>query len=80
MATPFSVFTPFYRAWDQLPVPGPADGHPQWRADLDSDPIPTGDPGVGEAAALERLDQFVSGPVAEYDRDRNRTDLAGTAG
>ena len=77
---PFSVFTPFYRAWDQLPVPGPADGHPQWRADLDSDPIPTGDPGVGEAAALERLDQFVSGPVAEYDRDRNRTDLAGTSG
>ncbi|TPE51465.1 cryptochrome/photolyase family protein [Amaricoccus solimangrovi] len=34
----------------------------------------------GEAAALARLDAFLDGPVADYPRDRDRTDRAGTSG
>lgn len=34
---------------------------------------------VGEAAALERLDAFLEGPIGEYARDRDRPDREGTS-
>ncbi|WP_112323398.1 cryptochrome/photolyase family protein [Oceanibium sediminis] len=35
---------------------------------------------VGEAAAFERLDAFIDGPIASYADDRDRLDLNGTSG
>ncbi len=35
---------------------------------------------VGEAAARDRLDAFLDGPVQAYDQDRDRPDRAGTSG
>ncbi len=92
--TPFSVFTPFARAWakhllpprvatiKRLPAP-PAD------VTFDSAPIPTCEelgltenpsllPG-GERAARGRLDHFLKQAGARYHDDRNRMDLPGTS-
>jgi len=90
----YRVFTPFYRAWRDggWEAPSPAADPARFRP-LDSDvsldqeaargdiddllgyPHP-----FGEARALDRLDLFVGGALAAYDRDRDRPDLAGTSG
>ncbi|MBX7236562.1 MAG: DNA photolyase family protein [Caldilineales bacterium] len=86
--SPYTVFTPFSRAWKTLPRPvpqpapaaivtpdGPAsDGLPA------IDPTPTFPP--GEAEALRRLLAFTAGrpaPLLAYGDARNRMDVDGTA-
>jgi deoxyribodipyrimidine photo-lyase len=88
---PYTVFTPFSRAWKALPLP-------RWQAvlpapeqvstpNLSSDPIPT-EPSLpadspfppGETEAQRRLRLFASGPaMAEYAENRNQLDLDGTS-
>lgn len=89
--TPYTVFTPFSRAWlglgplqlgDLRPVPArlPDPG------DVESIPVldeRTATMDVlsrpGEAAARRRLEQFLAEPAADYDDKRNRLDLDGTS-
>ncbi len=89
---PFSVFTPFRRAWAAHgwpePVPRPAGvrwGHAP--SDVGSDalaasgrgtPATTLPPG-GPGPAGDLLERFVADGLATYDRDRDRPDLAGTS-
>jgi deoxyribodipyrimidine photo-lyase len=77
--TPFKVFSPFCRAWRASGWPAPADRpeHP-WAAGLRSDGVPD-DPPVaatlppaGEAAALDRLEAFLAGPIDDYAERRDR--------
>ncbi len=93
--TPYTVFTPFSRAWKMLPLPtpaqlwGPPERLPAVPDSLQSLPIPD-EPALpptvpfppGEAEALLRLDAFADGttaPIRGYADDRNRMDLDGTA-
>ncbi len=92
---PFSVFTPFLRAFARearLERPLPAPAHlPALPADVrtPSLPLPTlaelgiaGNPRLlrgGERAARERLLSFVAGPGRRYDTARDRLDLDGTS-
>ena len=84
--TPFSVFTPFWRAWSALPAASPVDADPQFAEQfaLPSAAIPDGDPdasgsGGADEHATSLLESFVALPVESYDADRNRVDLAATS-
>jgi deoxyribodipyrimidine photo-lyase len=94
--TPYTVYTPFSKAWKALPrpsshqiLPAPAS-IPTPNSDLPSHPIPTeptlpsGVPFIpGEAEAQRRLAAFTEGsepPLFRYAGERNRMDLAGTSG
>ena len=93
--TPYTVFTPFSRAWLALPPPTPESVLPAPPSittpfHLPSHSIPT-EPGLpagvpfeaGEAAAQRRLTAFVEGAdpaVYRYADERNRLDLDGTSG
>ena len=93
--TPFSVYSPFRRAWDAQArravlatpdrIPGPRAGG---RAGTRHDPIPavpqpTADlshiPAPGEAAARARLDRWLSSQVDGYADDRNVLGADGTS-
>lgn len=89
---PYTVFTPFSRAWKALPpnlalLPAPAL-IPTPPA-LASEPVPTmpalpaSVPFVaGEAEAQRRLQRFASdlaAPIVRYHEERDRTDLEGTS-
>ncbi len=84
--SPYTVFTPFSRAWKALPLPGLTPGEEfqfapaQQYAGLDL-PAPKGtlvfQP--GEKAAHTRLERFLTELVFRYDEDRNRLDLQGTS-
>jgi deoxyribodipyrimidine photo-lyase len=91
---PYTVFTPFSRAWKALPLPSKRDVLVSPAAlpavpDLVSLPLPNSPPlpaGVpfppGEAEAQRRLAAFVEGedpPIYRYAQDRNRLDLEGTS-
>ncbi len=93
--TPYTVFTPFSRAWKALPLPtsaqlwAPPERLPAVPEQLESLPVPD-DPALpasvpfppGEAEALRRLRAFAqdaAGPIARYAKDRNRMDLDGTS-
>jgi len=86
---PYTVFTPFSRAWKALPIPGAALAAPDSLPSLppvDSLPIPDRPPGApflpGEAEAQRRLRAFVSGDrpaIYRYGEGRDRVDLAGTS-
>lgn len=80
---PYQVFTPFYRAWQDvppgLPVPPPTV---RWAAPATGTGLsPPGRaasiPPAGEAAANDRLRRAVDGAAA-YERDRDRVDLDAT--
>ena len=90
---PFTVFTPYSRAWKTRVIPAMKPKLARARnADggLRSDPLP-GDAGqlghsmkqeftpAGERAALERLRRFMSGPVYEYTANRNLPAIDGTS-
>jgi deoxyribodipyrimidine photo-lyase len=92
---PYSVFTPFARAFRQslpevTPLPAPRR-LPPLPADVRhaSAPLPSlAELGIsenprilrgGERAAKSRLDAFVRGAAASYDRQRDRMDLPGTS-
>lgn len=92
---PYVVFTPFMKAWQARPLPGPADlvPAPAWIATppgMPTLPIPDRParlPGVpfdpGEAAARRRLAAFTAGggaPILAYGDRRDRPDLDGTSG
>jgi deoxyribodipyrimidine photo-lyase len=87
---PFTVFGPYRRAWEARPVravlpppdriPGAGTGPP--------DPVPlVGDPSAdparmpepGEAAARERLERWLHGPLEAYAATRNRLGMDGTS-
>lgn len=81
--TPFKVFTPFKRVWETLAdgirPTNRIDPHlvPWWR-DTVSEEIPADPAGASarlpeasEAAAQERLRQFLAGPVDDYGDARN---------
>jgi deoxyribodipyrimidine photo-lyase len=91
--TPYTVFTPYSRAWKALPSPAqlwsPPEQLPAVPDDLASLPIPHA-PALpssvpfppGEAEALRRLRAFADGamaPIRGYADDRNRMDLDATA-
>jgi deoxyribodipyrimidine photo-lyase len=84
---PYTVFTPFSKAWKALPLPErKAISLPPLFPpvpDLPSDPLPDvpapeGFP-AGEAEAMRRLAAFLDGPIFEYAATRNRLDLDGTS-
>lgn len=89
---PYTVFTPFSRAWQALPLPAallPAPLALPTPPGVTGQAIPA-EPGPwlgpfepGEAAARRRLAEFTSGagrpPVYGYDRARDRLDRDGTA-
>ncbi|MGD8818527.1 MAG: deoxyribodipyrimidine photo-lyase [Anaerolineae bacterium] len=91
---PYTVFTPFSRAWKALPLPGArmvlaAPERMPGQPDLESQPLPE-EPVLpdsvpfppGEAEAWRRLQGFVDwdDPVVhEYAQARNRLDLNGTS-
>jgi len=79
--TPYRVFTPYYRRWDQ--TPGEPASHAGQASVLGRcrDEIPTFESPVmapGEASAHERLGRFLDA-VDRYEDDRNRPDLDGTS-
>ena len=89
--TPYTVFTPFRRAWLEHGWSAPAAPvdpvtwaqvpGDDWRA------LPSGAEGdqgpwaedAGERAATTAWDRFVDGPLADYATDRDRPDRAGTS-
>jgi deoxyribodipyrimidine photo-lyase len=91
---PYTVYTPYKRAWKALPLPDPGeDGSAPGRIaspeTVPSEPFPT-QPRLsqripfipGEAQAERRLRAFVDGaepPIYRYANDRNRMVLAGTS-
>ena len=87
---PYTVFTPFSRAWRALPAtvfdpaPAPTDLHTPAR--LASAALPPAEPLVcflpGEQHAREALRSFVSGsdaPIYDYAHGRNQLAIAGTS-
>ncbi len=89
--TPYTVFTPFSRAWKALPLPEagallPAPVSMPPLPDIRSVPIPA-EPALpaevpfppGEAEAQRRLRTFAGGAIYHYSDSRDRMDLDGTS-
>jgi deoxyribodipyrimidine photo-lyase len=83
---PYTVFTPFSRAWKALPItsiPITAPEHLPYPPEVHSEVIPfSGDHGsfpAGEEQALRRLADFLSARGSAYASARNRLDLEGTS-
>jgi deoxyribodipyrimidine photo-lyase len=90
--SPYTVFTPFSRKWKSLvepPPPLPAPDQIPVPPDVESLPLPEPptldnplDLAPGEAEALQFLEDFVNGldaPIFQYNKLRDRVDLAGTS-
>ena len=78
--TPYTVFTPFLRAWlraDPGPPSGPADV--RWSHSIAGDDLPAGRAVHHEAAAHDRLDRFLADSADRYDADRDRPAADGTS-
>jgi len=85
--TPYRVFTPFHRAWLAAGWTAPIrrPGSIALR-EIPGLPVPqpeevagTAIPPAGEAAALARWGDFLSGPLADYGQLRDRPDLPATS-
>lgn len=91
---PFSVFTPYYRAWleSEIPPPSPPPATVAWAAapssptvaELLADfgrrgPDATALPVAGERAAMARLEEFLGDAAGVYDRRRDRPGEPGTS-
>jgi deoxyribodipyrimidine photo-lyase len=84
---PYTIFTPFSKAWKALPLgrTAPADLPAVFPpvSPFESLPIPAGEAPAGfpagEDEAQRRLAQFLDGPIFQYSQERNRLDLAGTS-
>jgi deoxyribodipyrimidine photo-lyase len=85
--TPYTVFTPFSKAWKKLPLPGLHIWQPPEcfaaPPPLDSESIPDADPvpsfPAGQAEAQRRLTRFINDHIDDYTNGRNRLDLEGTS-
>lgn len=87
---PYTVFTHYSRAWKALPIPAPCCSENEFRIPPlpevlpESEPIPAAgnhNPllDAGEAAAFERLQKFIAGPIYEYKDQRNMIAEDGTS-
>lgn len=86
---PYTVFTPFSRAWRALRLPAESDLLPapasltSLATELDSRPIPDlplpASFPPGEAEAQRRLEQFTSERIFTYGEGRNQLDAEGTS-
>ena len=84
--TPYTVFTPFSKAWKALPLSAPAQRLPERlppAPPVTSEELPgAGWPATfppGESEALRRLEDFFAARGDEYAEGRNRLDLDGTS-
>ncbi|MDR3457665.1 MAG: deoxyribodipyrimidine photo-lyase [Verrucomicrobiae bacterium] len=82
---PYTVFTPYSKAWKTRPIPSPRSRIKTLKSkikSLPSDPLPADTAAVGhpltqqippggEHTALERLRKFMAGPVYSYGVNRN---------
>ncbi|NLI45261.1 MAG: deoxyribodipyrimidine photo-lyase [Chloroflexi bacterium] len=83
---PYTVFTPFSRAWKALPFPSPQAGKPLSlpalpalaSGEIPALPAPAHFP-AGEQEAQRRLESFLDGPIYAYRSQRDRMDLEGTS-
>ena len=88
--TPYSVFTPFSRAWRARPWPGDPLSAPRRIAtpsEIEGEDVPDAPRlsdrvpfRAGEAEAKRRLGAFTRKALASYEPDRNRMALAATSG
>lgn len=76
---PYSVFTPYYRAWHALSEPAPLTPPELSFRGAPSDALPSTGYPAGEAAASRRLAEFAAQAAHHYSRRRDRTDLDGTS-
>ncbi|MEM7340644.1 MAG: deoxyribodipyrimidine photo-lyase [Actinomycetota bacterium] len=82
---PYQVYTPFSKAWRAFGWADPIPETPiHWIDGIGSDSVPPVDdavelPLVGEAAAHERLDAFLAGPVHDYHERRDLPAELGTS-
>jgi deoxyribodipyrimidine photo-lyase len=84
---PFTVFTPYSKAWKARPLPPPRPKLLPARVTfpaLASDPVPETPaphplPPAGEHAALEALTRFLAGPLFHYAEQRNFPAVDGTS-
>ncbi len=84
--SPYTVFTPFSRAWKALPasdhvLPAPASlpAIPGFASvPLPLLPAPDSFP-AGELEGRRRLNAFLAGPIFDYEAGRDRPDLNGTS-
>ena len=89
--TPYTVYTPFSKAWKALTLPSGGATIRRLSAperlppvpDMYSEPLPEdAAPALfppGEVEALRRLERFCLGPIYNYSTDRDRLDLEGTS-
>ncbi len=87
--TPYTIFTPFKKAWLAQPLPTAADLLPAPERILTPPNVqtlalppfkPLAEFPPGEAEAQRRLERFLSGPIARYAEHRDRLDIDGTSG
>ncbi len=87
---PYTIFTPFNRAWKGLPHPSLSQNHkhgvhisPLPNSAPESEPIPLKAPNAAFPASTEeahqRLSAFIASPIYRYDELRNRLDVQGTS-
>ncbi len=85
--TPYQVYTPFFRAWQEHGWRDPAGDHGEvgWLT-ADSDGVPAEDlpdgldlPDAGEEAAQRRWRDYRRDKLEAYDRERDRPDLDATS-
>ncbi len=87
---PYTIFTPFSRAWKALPLPHGSATPPSAQmipappvTQLASEAIPPyqekADFPASEKAALSRLEGFIKEKVYQYSENRDRLDLDGTS-
>ncbi|OBJ03619.1 deoxyribodipyrimidine photo-lyase [Mycobacterium sp. 1465703.0] len=88
--SPYKVFTPFLRQWEQTGWREPAPSNATSARWLDPaqlrikqcdipDPGPALEVAAGEAAAHKQWKSFVANGLQSYGQDRNRPDLSGTS-
>ena len=84
--SPYTVFTPFSKAWKTLPLSTPAHRLPESlppAPQVTSEELPEADEPAwfppGESEAQRRLEEFLAARGVTYAEGRNRLDLDGTS-
>ncbi|MEJ5314265.1 MULTISPECIES: deoxyribodipyrimidine photo-lyase [Anaerolinea] len=86
--TPYTVFTPFSKAWKALPFVSPSglslpERFPSIPDEILSFPFPEASSPEGflpgETEAINRMERFLAGTVGQYAESRNRLDQEGTS-